>query len=75
VEIARDLGVTDVLTVPISPRTLASKLDTATHSPRPFIVSAEFFGPDRRARTRPAFHGAERRKRTGKKAKMDFTAI
>jgi two-component system chemotaxis response regulator CheY len=75
VEKARDLGVTDVLTVPISPKTLVTKLQVATRSPRPFIVSAEFFGPDRRAKARPAYYGSDRRKRAAKKAKLDFTAI
>jgi CheY-like chemotaxis protein len=75
VEIARDLGVTDVLTVPISPKTLVTKLEVASHSPRPFIVSNEFFGPDRRAKGRPAYYGSDRRTRATRKAKMDFTAI
>ncbi len=75
VEEARDSGVTDVLTMPISPKTLVTKLQVATHSPRPFIVATEFFGPDRRAKARPAFHGSERRTRIAKKAKVDFTAI
>ena len=75
VEAARDLGVTDVLTIPISPKTLVTKLQVASHSPRPFIVATEFFGPDRRAKARPAYYGSDRRKRLSKKAKMDFTAI
>ena len=75
VEKARDTGVTDVLTIPISPKTLVTKLQVATQSPRPFIVATEFFGPDRRAKSRPAFHGSERRKRVAKKTKVDFTAI
>ena len=75
VEAARDGGVTDVLTIPISPKTLVTKLQVATHSPRPFIVATEFFGPDRRAKARPAYHGSDRRKRVTKKAKVDFTAV
>ena len=51
VHMARDLGVTDVVTIPISPKTLVAKLQVATHSPRPFIVATEFFGPDRRAKS------------------------
>ena len=74
-EVARDSGVTDVLTIPISPKTLVTKLQVATHSPRPFIVATEFFGPDRRGKARPAYNGSDRRKRIAKKAKMDFTAI
>jgi two-component system chemotaxis response regulator CheY len=75
VEKARDIGVTDVLTPPISPQTLISKLYVATQTPRPFIVATEFFGPDRRARTRSNFHGSDRRKRVAKKQKVDFTHV
>ncbi|MBW8709448.1 MAG: hypothetical protein JF627_09350 [Alphaproteobacteria bacterium] len=75
VEKARDFGVTDVLTIPISPRTLVTKLQIATHRPRPFVVATEFFGPDRRVPARPAYRGSDRRKRLAKKAKMDFTLI
>ena len=75
VEQARDVGVTDVLTTPISPRTILSKLHAAMAAPRPFIVASEFFGPDRRAKTRAPFHGTERRTRMAKKQKMDFTLI
>ena len=75
VEKARDAGVTDVITTPISPKTLTTKLKTATQSPRPFIVGHDFFGPDRRAKARPAYYGSDRRKRAPKKAKIDFTMI
>jgi two-component system chemotaxis response regulator CheY len=75
VETARDFGVTDVLTVPISPKTLATKLQVATHWPRAFIVATEFFGPDRRAKARPAYYGSDRRTRAVKKAKMNLTHI
>jgi two-component system chemotaxis response regulator CheY len=72
---ARDSGATDVLTTPISPRTLAAKLRIATKHPKPFIVAQEFFGPDHRAKVRPAFIGADRRKRTPKKVRYDLTHI
>lgn len=75
VEKARDIGVTDVLTTPVSPKTIMTKLKTAEVAPRPFIVSNEFFGPDRRARNRAPWSGEERRKRQAKKAKVDFTLI
>jgi two-component system chemotaxis response regulator CheY len=75
VEQARDAGVTDVLTTPISPKTVITKLKTATQAPRPFIAGAEFFGPDRRARARPAYYGSDRRMRAPKKAKIDFTSV
>jgi CheY-like chemotaxis protein len=75
VEKARDYGVTDVLTTPISPKTLIAKLKTATLTPRPFIASTEFFGPDRRAKARPSYFGSDRRKRAPKKTKVDFALI
>src|SRR3954464_11518610 len=74
-ENARDSGATDVLTTPISPRTLAAKLRGATKHPRPFIVAQEFFGPDRRSKARPAFFGDDRRKKTPKKMRYELTQI
>lgn len=75
VEKARDSGATDVLTTPISPRTVAMKLRAATKNPRPFIVAQEFFGPDRRAKARPAYCGKDRRKKAPKKTRVDFIHI
>jgi two-component system chemotaxis response regulator CheY len=71
VEKARDIGATDFVTVPISPKTVINKLQAAITAPRPFIVAPEFFGPDRRAQRVP-FHGTERRKRVAKKTKIDL---
>lgn len=75
VEKARDVGVTDVITAPISPRTLMTKLQAAVNAPRPFIVSNQFFGPDRRSQARPSYYGSDRRTRTAKRAKMDLIHI
>jgi two-component system, chemotaxis family, chemotaxis protein CheY len=75
VEKARDAGATDVLTTPISPRTVMTKLRAASLSPRAFIAGAEFFGPDRRAPIRPNYYGSDRRRRAPKKARVDFTAV
>ena len=72
---ARDEGVTDVITVPVSARTLMRKLDAAIHAPRPFIVAADFFGPDRRVREVQHFAGKERRVRVARKARADFNLV
>lgn len=74
-EKARDSGATDLLTTPISPRTVARKLRAATKMPRPFIVGQDFFGPDRRARVRPSYIGPDRRKKSPKKTRVDFIHI
>jgi PleD family two-component response regulator len=75
VEEARDTGATDLLTTPLSPRTVASKLRAAAKNPRPFIVAQEFFGPDRRSKVRPAYAGNDRRKKAPKKTRVDFIHI
>jgi two-component system chemotaxis response regulator CheY len=75
VEKARDTGVTDMLTTPISPKTIMTKLKVAEVAPRPFIVAPEFFGPDRRAKSRAPWSGADRRTRQAKKTKVDFHHI
>jgi len=67
VEQARDTGATDFLTCPISPRTVMTKLQAALVSPRPFIKAPDYFGPDRRAKARPAWQGEDRRVRTPRK--------
>jgi PleD family two-component response regulator len=72
VEKARDDGVTDVLTTPVSPRTVLAKLKAA---PRAFIVSRNFLGPDRRAAARAPWFGPDRRKRKAKKAKVDISHL
>lgn len=71
VEKARDLGVTDVICRPMSPKTVADKLRAALAAPRPFIAAPEFFGPDRRAKERP-WRGDDRRTLTPRKTKVVF---
>lgn len=58
---ARDGGVNELLSKPLSLTKLAEKIDGAVRIPRPFIDEDKYFGPDRRRRgSRPP--GAERRK-------------
>lgn len=71
VEMARDQGVTDIFTAPLSPRTLCDKLKAAFQAPRPFIVSHTFFGPDRRSGARPPWYGEDRRTRRARKTRLD----
>lgn len=70
VERARDLGVTDILISPISPKTVFAKLEAALERPRPFISAPNFFGPDRRTR-RDQFGGKERRVRKPRKVAIN----
>lgn len=47
---ARDCGVNDFLTKPVSAKSLLERLVTITEHPRPFIKNENYFGPDRRRR-------------------------
>ena len=69
VERSRDDGVTDVITRPMSPKTVSEKLRAALAAPRPFIAAPEFFGPDRRAKQR-TWRGEDRRTLAPKKTKV-----
>jgi CheY-like chemotaxis protein len=70
VERARDTGYSDVLLRPLSPAIVMRKLRQASENARPFIAAPDFFGPDRRAKHRPEFHGKDRRKRIARKVKV-----
>ncbi len=61
VRAARDFGVTDFLAKPVSPRTLYSRLVALIEQPRPFIKTANYFGPCRRRGVSAVYTGPERR--------------
>ena len=71
---ARDTGMTEFLSKPISQKMVLSRLKSAIGHPRMFIDAGEFFGPDRRRRLllvegkeRRAYSGEDRRVKA-----MDF---
>ncbi len=70
VEQARDSGVTDVLTHPVSAATIARKLEIAIAAPRKFIAAPTFFGPDRRTERSNTWYGQERRTRIARKTRV-----
>ena len=53
VERARDCGANLVLAKPISPKLLYDRLLWVAEDPRPFVVGAEYVGPDRRFKIEP----------------------
>ncbi|HEV2653276.1 MAG TPA: hypothetical protein VGU69_18575 [Rhizomicrobium sp.] len=59
---ARDRGVNAVLARPISAAVIARKLSLAINAPRRFIVTHDYFGPDRRFRDKRRGEGPRRRK-------------
>ncbi|RAK58966.1 response regulator [Phenylobacterium hankyongense] len=63
VKAARDAGVTEFLSKPFTITGLLRRMDALIHAPRPFVRSADYFGPDRRRRADPDYTGPERRNR------------
>lgn len=74
VEQARDVGVTDVLTHPVSAAVIARKLQGALNYPRSFIVAPSFVGPDRRTERPSNWGGSERRRRAARRARLAVPA-
>lgn len=61
---ARDWGVTEFLTKPVSAQSVAQRLLSVIERPRPFIRCINYFGPDRRRHISHGFSGPERRRGT-----------
>lgn len=51
IERARDTGVTEIMTKPITVKSIEAKVKSILEQPRPFVDSTQYFGPDRRRRT------------------------
>ena len=62
---ARDAGITEFLAKPISAKGLYQRVFSVVASPRPFIKTATYFGPDRRRTINSSYSGPERRKDGG----------
>jgi two-component system chemotaxis response regulator CheY len=58
---ARDAGVNEVLAKPITARGVLSRICEVIENPRPFVRTPDYFGPDRRRRADPDYHGELRR--------------
>ncbi len=61
VQHARDRGVTEILAKPFKVDSVLKRLETVIESPRSFIRTANYFGPDRRRKIDEPYDGAERR--------------
>jgi two-component system chemotaxis response regulator CheY len=62
VEAARDAGVTEFCTKPVTAAEMIRKVAAVIDRPRHFVRGDSYFGPDRRRRDDPAYKGPERRK-------------
>jgi two-component system, chemotaxis family, chemotaxis protein CheY len=73
VEAARDAGVTEFCAKPITATDLYRKVCSVINSPRSFVRTSVYFGPDRRRRSDDGFKGAERREtQSGPKSSTIF---
>jgi DNA-binding response OmpR family regulator len=58
---ARDAGITEFVTKPVTPASLYRHIIAIIDHPRQFVRCGKFFGPDRR-RVRPTeYHGPKKR--------------
>lgn len=57
----RDLGVNEILALPLSAKALAERIQSVFEHPRDWIVAANYVGPDRRRKTSIHYRGSERR--------------
>ena len=58
---ARDAGVTEFVTKPLTAKALLDRLQAVIFRPRPYVKTDSYFGPDRRRRTDANYHGEKRR--------------
>jgi two-component system chemotaxis response regulator CheY len=59
---ARDVGVTEFLSKPVTARGVIERISRVVDHPRPFVRTSEYFGPDRRRREDASYPGPYRRK-------------
>jgi two-component system, chemotaxis family, chemotaxis protein CheY len=58
---ARDAGVTEFIVKPLTAKVLVDRINACIYRQRPFIRSANYFGPDRRRKHDPYYAGPWRR--------------
>ena len=58
---ARDVGINEFLSKPVTARGLLQRISLVVDQPRAFIRAQDYFGPDRRRRIDPAYFGPRRR--------------
>ena len=58
---ARDAGVTEFVTKPLTAKALLDRLHAVIFRPRPYVKTDSYFGPDRRRRNDANYRGEKRR--------------
>lgn len=58
---ARNAGINEFLAKPLTARGVVERISQVIDHPRPYVKTADYFGPDRRRRADPGYAGAPRR--------------
>jgi DNA-binding response OmpR family regulator len=58
---ARDAGVTEFVAKPLTAKSVLERIQAVIYRPRPFVRTADYFGPDRRRKDDPNYDGPRRR--------------
>jgi len=58
---ARDAGVTEFVAKPLTAKSVLDRIQAVIYRPRPFVRTADYFGPDRRRKDDPNYDGPRRR--------------
>lgn len=74
VEQSRDLGASEFLAKPFSVQSVYQKLLLVIDSPRQFVVTRDYYGPDRRRKYGAGPDGEERRKNEDKDVAIVYSA-
>ena len=61
IQAARDVGVNEFVSKPISAKSLNARITEVIEHPRKFIETPKYFGPDRRRNKKLKYNGPERR--------------
>jgi FixJ family two-component response regulator len=62
---ARDVGVNEFLSKPVTARGILERITRVVENPRAFVRTQDYFGPDRRRRNDPGYDGLRRRASDG----------
>ena len=65
VQEARDVGVNEFLSKPVTARGVLERIAQVVDNPRSFVRAPAYFGPDRRRRADPNYNGPRRRAADG----------
>jgi YesN/AraC family two-component response regulator len=68
---ARDVGVTEFLSKPVTARGVIERINRVVEHPRSFVRSGDYFGPDRRRKDDPVYSGPRRRSNDNRETEID----